>query len=143
MVRRRISDDVKQMALAMSLQRIPQSEIRQLTGVSERSLKRLRSSYRKTDAVSAKSATTGRPRLLTSVEVKVRHIYLWKMKLPHAVSPLQYLCDCVERQPDTSLLELQAMLREGCAVEASLQTITRSLQREGYTMKTVSFFSSS
>jgi transposase-like protein len=76
MVRRRISDDVKQMALAMSLQRIPQSEIRQLTGVSERSLKRLRSSYRKTDAVSAKSVPTGRPRLLTSVEVKVRHIHL-------------------------------------------------------------------
>ena len=76
MVRRRISDDVKELALAMSLQRIPQSEIRELTGVSEHSLKRLRSTHQKMNAVSVKPIATGRPRLLTSVEVKVCHTYL-------------------------------------------------------------------
>ena len=49
----------------------------------------------------------------------------------------QFLCDCVERQPDSTLAELQTELREICGVEVSIQTITRSLQREGYTMKTV------
>jgi hypothetical protein len=39
MVRRHISDDIKQLTLSMSLQGIPDSEIRELTGVSERSLK--------------------------------------------------------------------------------------------------------
>lgn len=41
-----------------------------------------------------------------------------------------------------SLKELQEELREGCAVESSLQTITRTLQREGYTMKMVRLLSS-
>ncbi len=34
-------------------------------------------------------------------------------------------------------MELQVELREACSVEVSLPTIMRSLQREGYTMKTV------
>jgi hypothetical protein len=36
-----------------------------------------------------------------------------------------------------SLLELQEELRQACTIEVSLQTITRTLQREGYTLKTV------
>ena len=41
------------------------------------------------------------------------------------------------RQPDMSLAEMQTELREACAVEVSVQTVLRTLQREGYTMKTV------
>lgn len=36
-----------------------------------------------------------------------------------------------------SLVELQTELREVYMTEASVQTITRTLQREGYTMKMV------
>ena len=36
-----------------------------------------------------------------------------------------------------SLAELQTALQASCDVEVSVQTILRSLQREGYTMKTV------
>ena len=54
MVGRHISDEIKEMALSMSLQGISDSDIRQFTGVSERSLKRLRSRHRKTGAVSCK-----------------------------------------------------------------------------------------
>ena len=36
-----------------------------------------------------------------------------------------------------TLTELQVELREVCTAEVSIQTITRTLQREGYTMKTV------
>ncbi len=50
---------------------------------------------------------------------------------------MQFLCDSVACQPDVALVELQAELREACDVEVSLQTVARSLQREGYTMKTV------
>jgi hypothetical protein len=49
----------------------------------------------------------------------------------------QFLCDCVARQPDIALAELKTELYQVCAVETSLQTIARSLQQEGYTMKTV------
>jgi hypothetical protein len=45
----------------------------------------------------------------------------------------------IERQSDISLRELQVELREACNVEVSLVTIMCSLQREGYTMKTVCF----
>ena len=39
-----------------------------------------------------------------------------------------------------SLTELQTEIQASCNVEASVQTILRSLQQEGYTMKTVRFF---
>jgi len=38
-----------------------------------------------------------------------------------------------------ALVELQTELREVCNVETSVQTVARSLQREGYTMKAVRF----
>ncbi|KAH9010914.1 hypothetical protein EDB85DRAFT_1879122, partial [Lactarius pseudohatsudake] len=44
---------------------------------------------------------------------------------------------CVERQPNIALKELQTELHEALDAETSLQTIARSLQRAGYTMKTV------
>ena len=73
MVCRHISDDLKEMALSMSLQGLSDADIREYTGISEHSLKRLRSSYRATGAVSRKPLDTGRPRVLTAIEVKVRH----------------------------------------------------------------------
>jgi hypothetical protein len=50
---------------------------------------------------------------------------------------LQFLCNCIRCQPDLALVELQTELREICDIEVSVDTIARSLQREGYTMKTV------
>ena len=73
MVRRHISDDLKEMALSMSLQGLSDSDIREYTGISERSLKCLRSSYRATGTVSRKALDPGRPRVLTAREVKVCH----------------------------------------------------------------------
>ena len=73
MVRRHISNDLKEMALSMSLQGLSDSDIREYTGISERSLKRLRSSYRTAGTVSRKALDIGRPRVLTSREVQVRH----------------------------------------------------------------------
>ena len=73
MVRRHISDDLKEMVLSMSLQGLSDSDIRKYTGISERSLKRLRSTYCAVGAVSRKPLDTGRPRVLTAIEVKVRH----------------------------------------------------------------------
>ena len=106
------------MALSMSLQGLRDSEIQEYTGISVRSLKRLRSTYRQSGEVARERVVNGRPRCLTSMQK-------------------QFICDVVERQPDAALLELQTELREVCGVEISVQTIARSLQQEGYTMKTV------
>jgi transposase len=63
-----ISDDLKQMALSMSLQGLRDSDIHEYMGISVRSLKRLRSTFRETGGdVSRKPISTGRPRILTSI----------------------------------------------------------------------------
>ena len=137
MVRRHISNETKELALSMSLQGICDLEIRELTGISERSVKRLRRTYRNSGSVAGKSVATGRPRTLSSMEVNVRCVYLSHLP-PQLISfTRQFLCDCVKRQHDMSLAELQGELREVCAVKVSLQTVLRALQREGYTMKMV------
>lgn len=69
---RRISDELKEMALSMSLQGLSDSDIRALTGISERSLKRIRKMHRTTGEVSKKLTAPGRSRILTAMEVKVR-----------------------------------------------------------------------
>jgi transposase len=118
MVGRHISDELKEMALSMSLQGLTDSEVHEFTGISIRSLKRLRSTHRRTGAVSRKPLAAGRPRNLTSMQ-------------------RQFLCECVERQPDVALAELQTELQEVCGLETSVQTVARSLQQEGFTMKAV------
>jgi transposase-like protein len=72
MGRRTIPNDVKETALCMSLQGMTDSDIRQITGVSERSLKRFRSTHRKNSAVSAKPPAGVEARLLTAMDVKAR-----------------------------------------------------------------------
>src|SRR6266404_996667 len=76
MVHRHISNDLKETALSMSLQGLPDSEIRELTRISEHSLKRLRKTYRETGKTSCGPFTEGRPCILSSMEVKVRHKFL-------------------------------------------------------------------
>jgi transposase len=118
MVSRHISDELKEMALSMSLQGLTDSEVHEFTGISVRSLKRLQSTHRLTGAVSRKALAPGRLRILTSMQ-------------------RQFLCDCVERKPDIALAELQTKLRDVCGMETSVQTVAHTLQWEGYTMKTV------
>ena len=118
MVGRHISNELKEMALAMSLQGLTDSEVHAFTGISVRSLKRLRNVHRRTGEVSRKALVPSRPRNLTSMQV-------------------QFLCDCVERRPDMALAELQTELSEVCGVDTSVTTVARSLQRKGFTMKMV------
>ncbi len=60
MVGRYISDELKEMALSMSLQGLRDLEVHELMGISVQSLKRLRSTYRKTGGdVSRKPIATG------------------------------------------------------------------------------------
>lgn len=71
MVYRHISDELKEMALSMSLQGLSDHDIRDFTGISERSLKRVRSTFRDTGQVSRVPLATGRNRMLTPMEAKV------------------------------------------------------------------------
>lgn len=135
MVRRHISTELKEKALSMSLDGMPDAEIRELTGISERSLKRLRSVYRKTGGVvPPPPIDLGRPRVLTAIHVKVRgrNVSILDSTVSHSS---QFLCDCVDRHPNAPLSELRTELREVCNVDVSVQTIARSLQRVGYTKK--------
>ncbi|KAH9027068.1 hypothetical protein EDB85DRAFT_1976642 [Lactarius pseudohatsudake] len=113
------SNDIKDLALSMSLQGLRDSEICGLTGISVQSLKRFRQTHRETGGVpSLPPIDNGRPRTLTAIQVK-------------------FLRDSVDRQPNVLLVELQVELWEACGTEVSLSTVLHSLQREGYTMKTV------
>jgi hypothetical protein len=71
MVYRHISDELKEMALSMSLQGLSDPDIRDFTGISERSMKRVRSTFRDTGQVSRVPLATGRCRMLTPMEAKV------------------------------------------------------------------------
>ena len=59
MVGRHISNELKEMALAMSLQGLTDSEVHAFTGISVRSLKRLRNVHRRTGEVSRKALVPG------------------------------------------------------------------------------------
>ena len=72
MVHRHVSDEVKEMALAMSLQGLQDSEVCKFTGISVRCIRHARSTYRQTGAVSRKAFAPGHPRTLTSVHRQVR-----------------------------------------------------------------------
>ena len=65
MVGRYISKELKEMALSMSLQGIHDSEIHEYTGISVRSIKRLRSTFRQIGEVSRKPVVPGRQCNLT------------------------------------------------------------------------------
>ena len=72
MVRRHISSDLKEMALSMSLQGLRDSDVREYAGISERSLKRFRSNFRRFGGVLPPPLIDpGRPRILSAIQVKV------------------------------------------------------------------------
>ena len=104
MVHRHISDKLKEMALSMSFQGLPDLEVHELTGISIRSLKRLRSIHHRTGEVSRKALTPGWPCNLNSMQ-------------------RQFLCNCIKWQPDMALVELQTKLHEVFGLETSLQTV--------------------
>ena len=107
------------MALSMSLQGVPDSEVHEYAGVSVRSIKRLRSTHRRANDVSCKPVP-GRPRNLTAMQS-------------------QFLCDCIRRTPDMALAELQTELQDVCGLDVSITTIACTLHRQGFTMKTIGF----
>lgn len=83
MVRRHISDETKQIALQMAQEGLPTKAIRDRTGISERSVMRLKRTFRETGSVSRKALVIGRKRMLDILDVCV-----------------SYTCVCVERALD-------------------------------------------
>src|ERR1700761_2679342 len=96
------------MVLSLSLQGLRDSEVKECTGSSVRTLKRLQSTHRNTGGIVPHNPLVmGRQCVLTATEVKVccnisqtgRHL-----------DYIQSLCDCIEHQPDIALTELQTEL---------------------------------
>ncbi|KAH9028210.1 hypothetical protein EDB85DRAFT_2148068 [Lactarius pseudohatsudake] len=94
MVRRHISDELKEMALSMSLQGLTNPEICDFMGIP--------------DQFSRESPRQRLP------------------KTELVTDDIEFLCDCVERQPDIALKELQTELHEALDAETLLQTIALS-----------------
>ena len=135
MVCHHIPNNLKEMALSMSLQGLQDSEIQEYTGISVQSIKQLWRTHHKTGTVSCKPLIVGRQRILTAMEVKV--CYNIPYLSHHLTLILQFLCNCVEHQPNVALSELKNELFQVFQIEVSVQTVAHSLQQEGYTMKTV------
>ncbi|KAG2747363.1 hypothetical protein P692DRAFT_201693419, partial [Suillus brevipes Sb2] len=68
---RHISKERKQIALQMSLLNIRDPTIRRYTGISERSLRYIRKTYRETGEVVRTPVCTGRPRILDTLDANV------------------------------------------------------------------------
>src|SRR6266702_4797332 len=78
------SNDLKELALSMSLQGLHDSEIHQFTGISVRLLKRFCSTLHQTGGISAPPPIdNGQPRLLTAVQLKVTRHALEHNKQDH------------------------------------------------------------
>ncbi|KAG2031835.1 hypothetical protein BDR03DRAFT_841967, partial [Suillus americanus] len=86
-----ISKERKQIALQMSLLNIKDPAIYRYTGISERSIRYLRKTYRETGEVVRTPICTGRPRILDSLDAN-------------------FLEACIERQPDILLTKMQDQL---------------------------------
>ncbi|KAI0365358.1 hypothetical protein BV20DRAFT_938165 [Pilatotrama ljubarskyi] len=111
--RRHIPDEQKELILTM-LAHLSPKKIADVTGISARTIRRVRQTYRETGQVSRKPLVNGRPRELTGVE---------------------YLESLIERQPDLMLSELRDQLEAAYGIEVDVTTISRSLHRRGYTHK--------
>ena len=85
MVHRHISDDIKEMVLAMSLQGISDFEVCQLTGVSEHSLKQLQSMHWRTGNVLEPYVSPGWQHALLTMEVKV-HQFVFEQQTSYDFS---------------------------------------------------------
>ena len=72
MTRRRIPGETKELALSLSLQGISDLEIRELTGISERTVKRLQRTFRNSGSTARKSVA----HTLSSMEVNVHCVCL-------------------------------------------------------------------
>ncbi|KAF8954278.1 hypothetical protein BDZ97DRAFT_1677231 [Flammula alnicola] len=105
--RRHISADVKRQLVYMSASLKP-CEIAHITGISKRAINRLLELHRRTGCVVKKPLQSGRPRMLNALDIA-------------------YLEGLIERSPDLYLSELQAALLEARGVDASEETIRRSL----------------
>ena len=114
--------------------KLPDSQVKEYTGISERSLKRLRQTFKETGEVVRVPVCAGRPRSLTALDANV--CYPFSGFSLYLTIP-QFLEGCIERQPDSTLTELQDHLREVCGVETSTDTIARTLRRRGFTRKRV------
>jgi len=74
-MRRHIPIALKELVLKLVLVRnYKYKKIQRITGVSVRTIKRLRSLYRRTGEVVQKRVVDGRPRVLNGFEASVRHI---------------------------------------------------------------------
>ncbi|KAI0753957.1 hypothetical protein C8Q80DRAFT_1265692 [Daedaleopsis nitida] len=114
-MRRHIAKELKDVALHLSITcGLSDERIKHHTGISVRSLKRLRQTYRETGQTVRVPATCGRPRRLTASEA-------------------QFLEECIRQEPDLSLMELRQRLLDVYEVDVSIMTVWRTLKRRGCT----------
>jgi len=75
-MRRHIPKERKEVALEMSLLNVKDRTIRRYTGISERSMRYLRKTFRETGEVTRTPVCGGRPRILDSLDANVSYCLL-------------------------------------------------------------------
>jgi hypothetical protein len=104
MVGRHISDELKEMALSMSLQGLRDFEVHEFTGISVQSVRRLRSTHCQIGEVSRKPIAPSQPRALTPMHRQVcfftHSLNYCNYSHPYMIVPLRLhqmpagLCSC-------------------------------------------------
>lgn len=119
MPNRRISDDVKWAAIRGVRMGLPEDQMLKIADFSKSTLDRIKRRLRSAGTVSKKEPIgRSRPRALDRDDLK-------------------YLLALVRHSPTKYLDEFQSLLLENRALDVSISTIHRSLEREGYSYKFV------
>jgi len=116
---------------------MPLEEVCMYTDVSKRSVERIMAHFRRTGSimVPASKAKHQLHRALCDYDVEVRgHSLSFTSLIYHQ---LQHLLTTMTNMPDVYLDELCLDLQAKCGVVVSLNTVWRTLQKGGFTMKKV------
>lgn len=137
-----ISEEQKRLVITMLDRGQTPANIENATGISVRTVQRVRRLWLSTGRVAKHPLEKGRGRILTSLEVSVSDYSLnsgFTLQVLKAIILLflQFLESLVEQRPDIYLKELQHALFVVYDVEVSNNTVNRALRNRGFTRKKV------
>jgi hypothetical protein len=116
---------------------MPVEDVCMITDISKRSVERIMAQFRKTGdiMVPASRAKHHIHRALCDYDVEVRGDTFLILSLINHKS--QHLLTTITKAPDLYLDELRLDLEAKCGVSVSINTVWRTLQKGGFTMKKV------
>jgi transposase len=127
-----VSQDVRLIIIRMSAMNVSTQLIASYTNIVLRTVQNILQVYKSTGRYQPEKKA-GKKRKLDPEDTKVRSYT--SFKLLSDIS--QYLLDLIHETPEYQLADLQAKMLEHRGIPLSTSTIWRTLNRAGYSMKTV------